>query len=647
MVRTRRHPYVDTHRPVSFRALLAVMAIVAYAPAASAAPPVLTVPPAQTVSEQHLLAFGVTAFDPDGQTTTLLAFFKPPGATFVDNRNNTGSFDWTPASDQSGIYTVQFRADDTFGGIDNKNVAITVLNANAPPNLGPIADRLVDPGTMAILSLWATDDDGDPLTFRASGLPAWGEFTDYGDNTASIVLAPPMVTPPGTSTITVTVTDGIDPVSQSFQVTVTGTAVQHAPVLDPFAEPTVAEGASAVVALSAGDADGDALTWTSGLPSFATLTTLTSTPGSTTARLDLAPGFCASGNYTATVGVHDGALLDSRTFTIHVTDTPRTPAWSAPADGASVSLVVGSELSVDLAAADPDQECGAAVPLLSLAASDAGGALTLSIVATGPGAGSLSVRANGPGGVYHVTLRASDGANPARYAERVLTVVTEDLARSAEAVAWMQPKQIRTQTGSDWQRVYLEPLAGTFSLEDLDPASFRLTAWAGAGNGAELSPGPDGVTKGTDANENGLAEFRLTFDKKSLCGLFSNLTEPTEGVMTLTARLLDGGLVRAAVAARFVPEKKRAIKRCGPNPLNPEATVAIETEQPGRLRVMVFDVQGRMVRVLLDEANSPAGTREVTFNGKDTRGGALRAGRYFVRVESTTGPDATTLTILP
>ncbi|HET9952311.1 MAG TPA: Ig-like domain-containing protein [Candidatus Eisenbacteria bacterium] len=647
MIRLSRNLYVETRLIVSLAALLAALAIAAGATRASAAPPVLTVPPAQTVSEQQLLAFGVSAFDPDGQTTTLQAFSKPVGATFVDNHDNTGSFAWTPASDQSGSYTVQFRADDTFGGIDNEYVSITVLNANAPPSMGAISDRLVDPGTMAILSLWATDDDGDPLSFGASGLPAWGEFTDYGDNTASIVLAPPMGTPPGTWTITVTVTDGKDPVSQSFQVTVTGTAVTHAPVLDPFAEPTVAEGASASVALSATDVDGDALVWTSGLPSFASLTTLTSAPGSTTARLDLAPGYCAAGNYAATVGVNDGALLDSQSFTIHVTDTPRTPAWSAPTEGASVSLAVGSALSIDLAAADPDQACGGAAPLLSLAASDAGGALSLSLLATGPGAGSLSVQANGPGGVYHVTLRASDGADPGRYAERVVTVTAEDVARAAEAVAWLQPKQIRSETGSDWQRVYLEPLAGTFSLDDLDPASFRLTAWAGAGNGGELAPKPDGVTMGFDSNENGVLECRLTFDKKELCGLFGNLTAPTDGLMTMTARLLDGGLVRAAVAAKFVPEKKRAIKRCGPNPLNPEATVAIETEQPGRLRVMVFDVQGRMVRLLLDEANAPAGTREVTFNGKDNRGRALRAGRYFVRVESPSGPDATTLTILP
>ncbi|MND05518.1 hypothetical protein D3C83_263570 [compost metagenome] len=54
-----------------------------------------------------------------------------------------------------------------------------------------------------------------------------------------------------------------------------------------------------------------------------------------------------------------------------------------------------------------------------------------------------------------------------------------------------------------------------------------------------------------------------------------------------------------------------------------------------------------MVRVLHDEANAPAGSREIRFDGHDDRGRQLRAGRYFVRVESTRGLDSTPLTILP
>ncbi len=635
MSRQAHLPYAGTLTLVSLLALAALPAAV------WAAAPVITVPGPQVAVEQQLLAFDVTATDADGQTVQLRAFSLPVGAAFVDNLNNSGSFSWTPASDQSGNYTVTFRADDTFGGINQKNVAISVANANAPPTLGFVTDRTIDPGTLAILSFWASDDDGDALVFTVDNLPAYGQFSDFGDGTAGMILAPTMSTPPGTTTMTLHVTDGIDVTSQSFSVTVSGAAAQHPPVIVPFSAPTVAEAASVAVTLQGSDSDGGTLTWSGTLPSFATLTPLTNGAGTSTARLDLAPGYCDAGDRNATVLLSDGTYTDQETFSIHVTDTPRTPVWTAPSQGASVTVVVGSEVAVDLAASDPDQACGSAAPTVSVAGSDAGDALTLALVT-----GSLRLLAN-RAGTFHVTLRATDANDALRFADRVLTVLANDAGRTAEAVAWCQPRQIRLETGSDWERVYVEPYLGTFSLDDVDPSSFRLKAWEGAGDGAELAPGVEGVLKGTDVNENGRLEYRLTFKKKDLQKMFANVPEPVDGTLTLSFRLLDGGDVRASFTVRVVPEKKRAIKRCGPNPLNPEAVVAIETELPGRLRVMVFDVHGRMVRVLANEANAPAGLRELHFNGKDDRGRTLRAGRYYVRVESTMAPDSTPLTILP
>lgn len=635
MSRPTHSPYSTTYTIVSLLALLGAPAL------AWAAPPVLTVPGAQVAVEQQLLAFGVSATDADGQTVDLRALSLPLGATFVDHRDNSGSFAWTPASDQAGSYTVTFRADDRFAGIVQRTVAIAVANANAAPSLGFISDRTIDPGTMAILSFWAVDDDSNPLVFTLDGLPAYGQFTDFGDGTAGMILAPTISTPPGTTTMTMHVSDAIDVTSQSFQVTVSGAAVQQPPVLAAFDVPSVAEASTASMTLQGSDADGGVLVWSSVLPGFATLTPLSAAAGAAAARLDIAPGYCDAGDHQATVTLSDGTYSDQQGFTLRVTDTPRTPVWSAPAEGMTVTAVVGFALSIDLTASDPDVACGAAPPVLTIANSDGGDALTLTLEA-----GVLGVVAQ-RAGLSHVTLRATDAGDPFRFAERSITVVANEVARTAEAAAWCQPRQIRLETGSDWERVYVEPLAGTFSLDDIDATSFILTTWEGAGNGVALAPRIDGVLKGTDVNENGALEFRLTFNKRDLQGMFSSVAEPVEGALTVTFRLLDGTSVRATFTARVVPEKKRAIKRCGPNPLNPEAVVAVETEQAGRLRVMVFDVQGRMVRVLANEGSAPAGIREFHFNGKDDRGRTLRAGRYYIRVESTMGPDATALTILP
>jgi hypothetical protein len=72
--------------------LITLVLFLAGIPAAAlAAPPVLTVPGAQTVTENDLLTFTVSAADPEGQTCDLLAANLPSGATFVDNQNNTGA----------------------------------------------------------------------------------------------------------------------------------------------------------------------------------------------------------------------------------------------------------------------------------------------------------------------------------------------------------------------------------------------------------------------------------------------------------------------------------------------------------------------------------------------------------------------------
>jgi hypothetical protein len=76
-------------------------------------------------------------------------------------------------------------------------------------------------------------------------------------------------------------------------------------------------------------------------------------------------------------------------------------------------------------------------------------------------------------------------------------------------------------------------------------------------------------------------------------------------------------------------EKKRAIKRCGPNPLIPAAVVAVETERVGRMRVLVFDVHGRMVRVLANEAKLTMPVDRVPTNQDFVFGGAVSPFNFF------------------
>ncbi|HND55620.1 MAG TPA: Ig-like domain-containing protein, partial [Pirellulaceae bacterium] len=95
--------------------------------------PVLTVPGTQTVAENQLLSFTVSATDADtNQTLTYSAGNLPTGASF---NAATRQFTWTPSFTQAGNYLVSFTATDN--GVpnlsDTKIVAINVTNVNRPP----------------------------------------------------------------------------------------------------------------------------------------------------------------------------------------------------------------------------------------------------------------------------------------------------------------------------------------------------------------------------------------------------------------------------------------------------------------------------------------------------------------------------------
>lgn len=73
-----------------------------------------------------------------------------------------------------------------------------------------------------------------------------------------------------------------------------------------------------------------------------------------------------------------------------------------------------------------------------------------------------------------------------------------------------------------------------------------------------------------------------------------------------------------------------------PNPLNPAGTLDFSTSLPGNVRVALYDVRGRLIRVILDKP-LPAGRHEVPLDGLDDRGGPLASGVYFFEVETVDG----------
>jgi len=68
-----------------------------------------------------------------------------------------------------------------------------------------------------------------------------------------------------------------------------------------------------------------------------------------------------------------------------------------------------------------------------------------------------------------------------------------------------------------------------------------------------------------------------------------------------------------------------------PNPFNPSTTIAFRFGTAGRVRLLVFDVSGRLVKTLVDKT-LPAGNHTVRWDGSDDRGHATASGRYYYRL---------------
>lgn len=129
-----------------------------------------------------------------------------------------------------------------------------VGSSNIPPVLEPIGDRSVDEGSTIEFALAASDANGDPLTFAASGVPAGASF----DETDGTFAWSPRYSDAAAFGITFSVSDGKVTVSETITLTVND--VDTTPVLQAIGDRTMNEGTTLGFTVLASDADGDAVT---------------------------------------------------------------------------------------------------------------------------------------------------------------------------------------------------------------------------------------------------------------------------------------------------------------------------------------------------------------------------------------------------
>lgn len=82
-----------------------------------------------------------------------------------------------------------------------------------------------------------------------------------------------------------------------------------------------------------------------------------------------------------------------------------------------------------------------------------------------------------------------------------------------------------------------------------------------------------------------------------------------------------------------------------PNPFNPVTTIRVEADPGARLRVAVYDVSGRRVRLLWD-APLRASSRAFVWDGRNDAGAHVASGTYFLRAAGDAGVRTLKLTVI-
>ncbi|HWR81753.1 MAG TPA: Ig-like domain-containing protein, partial [Candidatus Deferrimicrobium sp.] len=416
--------------PVTFRAVDAALAVdseivtITVTEAGNQSPVLATIGP-QSTTEGINLTFNVSATDAES-TPTFTTSALPGTATFVDNLDGTGTFNWTPTFTEAGSYPVTFWAVDAALAVDSEIVTITVTEAgNQPPVLATIGPQIVTEGGALNFVASATDLDGVLPVMTSSILPGTASYIDNGDGTGSFAWVTTFADS-GTYAVTFYATDGAFPTSiDSEIVTITVTNVNQSPVLALIGPQNVPEGATLNFVTSAIDPDSDIPVMTSStLPGTATYVD----NGNGTGTFNWVTTFADSGTYTVTFYATDGIFptsIDSELVTITVTNVNQVPVLAAIG---TQTIIEGGTLNFGVSAADPDGQ----TPVLTTSALPG----TATFVDNGAGAGTFNwVTTVLDAGTYFVTFYATDLLFPAAIDSEVVTIVVAEAGNQAPVFA--------------------------------------------------------------------------------------------------------------------------------------------------------------------------------------------------------------------
>ncbi len=517
-------------------------------------------------------------------------------------------------------------------GMTSFNKFINGTDPNSPVQTYNYMHGLHADGTL----IHVNDDPFAPITtYQVSGDPVTG--TGWLDSAPAdrrlLVSSGPFAMAPGDSqeiVLAIVVGQGTDRLSSITALRAADDAVQAAfdsgevegLEIDAASDETIPEGQSLTFQVHASDPKGGAISLSAtGLPLGASFTDL----GQGTGSFQWTPNFNQAGDYAVrfTALGSDGSTADAATA-IHVLDVNRAPAANA---GGPYTGFVDVPLTFDgTGSSDPDGN------LLSYAWLFGDG---------DNGVGATPTHAYAQAGLFGVALSVSDG---------VLTDLGTATASivaifTARAFTTSANGLIRLTKGKPTWCLQVEPVGRAYENALVDLSTLVMKS-PGTGSVDQISAQSGKTVIGADRDGNGIEEITACFSKVDLRLLFSGLRGTSSVPVTIEGAVVTGGRFRASIDVGVAAGAAGLAAMVSPNPLNPSATLTFVTEKSGPLRATLFDVTGRLVRILMSQPSAPPGYYTVTLDGRDERGAALPSGVYFYKIESAGETSSGTATIL-
>jgi hypothetical protein len=220
-----------------------------------------------------------------------------------------------------------------------------------------------------------------------------------------------------------------------------------------------------------------------------------------------------------------------------------------------------------------------------------------------------------------------DGLDRTRQQLRTGSMTPIDLLGKSDAQSFRLRALCRTPAGRGRVRLQIEakPLGTPFDGTDLVTTPATITGVPGIDGSMVSLTGTASVFPG--------AAYRWRVRIASDSPFFPRtpwLWMPGNGVTESDIR--TGGLPVGVADAAPAPPADLRLTAGAPNPFRIETRFQYQVPAAGRVRLGVYDVQGRCVRELADDRR-PAGQYAATWDGRNGKGTELPSGIYFLRLE--------------